>query len=118
MAARSSSSSGGGPVAHEAPTPTRPAAGGPPPTGTSRREDSGEEAWDRVADEEEERFQESLGTFFNEFHRHIVDPVLLRLQALMVREDLSGVDKGPFPEPPPGRDAGPPPLAARRLPGR
>mmetsp|Transcript_40416 Transcript_40416/g.126100 ORF Transcript_40416/g.126100 Transcript_40416/m.126100 type:complete len:133 (+) Transcript_40416:498-896(+) len=106
----SSSSSSSGPCGREAHASSHFSAAGPPRADSGRQEDGGEEAWQRV-DREEERFQESLDTFFKEFHRHIVDPVLLRLQALMVREDLSRVDKGPFPEPPPGRDPGPPRLA-------
>mmetsp|Transcript_32320 Transcript_32320/g.85333 ORF Transcript_32320/g.85333 Transcript_32320/m.85333 type:complete len:85 (-) Transcript_32320:63-317(-) len=47
-------------------------------------------------EEEEEKFQESLGDFFDEFHRHIFNPVLLRLAALEIRKDLSDVPKGPF----------------------
>ncbi|CAE8617036.1 unnamed protein product [Polarella glacialis] len=46
-------------------------------------------------DEEDEQFRASLDTFFHEFHRHIFNPVLLRLAALEIREDLSGVRKDP-----------------------
>ena len=49
-----------------------------------------------TATDEEDEFEESLNTFFAEFHRHIFNPVLFRLAALGIRQDLSGVPKGPF----------------------
>ncbi|CAE7220432.1 unnamed protein product [Symbiodinium necroappetens] len=43
--------------------------------------------------EESEQLCGALDKFFNDFHRHIFDPVLLRLEALAIREDLSQVHK-------------------------
>eukprot|EP00927_Polykrikos_kofoidii_P011060 TRINITY_DN14661_c1_g1_i1.p1 TRINITY_DN14661_c1_g1~~TRINITY_DN14661_c1_g1_i1.p1 ORF type:complete len:146 (+),score=20.64 TRINITY_DN14661_c1_g1_i1:63-500(+) len=47
--------------------------------------------------QEEAEFEGSLDHFFREFHGRIFFPVLYRLAALGIREDLSHVDKGPFP---------------------
>mmetsp|Transcript_90073 Transcript_90073/g.159533 ORF Transcript_90073/g.159533 Transcript_90073/m.159533 type:complete len:130 (-) Transcript_90073:39-428(-) len=70
--------------------------GGAAPTTRSGEQPQGfPEARDEEA-EEEEKFQESLNTFFLEFHRHIFNPVLFRLAALEIRKDLSDVPKGPF----------------------
>eukprot|EP00933_Yihiella_yeosuensis_P058278 TRINITY_DN5864_c2_g1_i1.p1 TRINITY_DN5864_c2_g1~~TRINITY_DN5864_c2_g1_i1.p1 ORF type:complete len:110 (-),score=30.33 TRINITY_DN5864_c2_g1_i1:38-367(-) len=59
---------------------------------------------DKAPLDEDEQFQESMSKFFHEFHRHIFNPVLLRLAALEIREDLSGVPKDPPPPLPPQRD--------------
>merc|ERR1711933_248796 len=45
--------------------------------------------------EEEERFQQSLNTFFFEFHRHIFNPVLFRLTALATREEPPSAPRRP-----------------------
>mmetsp|Transcript_128683 Transcript_128683/g.181495 ORF Transcript_128683/g.181495 Transcript_128683/m.181495 type:complete len:90 (+) Transcript_128683:181-450(+) len=43
--------------------------------------------------EESQQLHGALDKFFNDFHRHIFDPVLLRLEALAIREDPSQVHK-------------------------